>query len=297
MKIDNLFIAVFSYNRGEFLKNCVESIERNLLSKNLFIYDDGSNEKQTLAILKDLSKKYYVSINKKNNKLSERGGLYYNINKAIEHAIEKNFIYILLIQEDAQVVRRVDDHFLNEIENIFQKKKDIFMVYPFFLKNDQKNRKIKYNAILNYYYDEDVIYASYDQGIYSLNRIIEKKWKFRNGEDLNTIKAKELKLKYVINKNPSMMFLPNVKIKRRDSSYKKTILIILELLLGMGFYPYKNMTEKETTKFLSRKIQELPFAENYLNTIKKTKQPWRHSRSDYPLVAAYLFLKNLILKK
>jgi len=47
----NLEIAIFSYNRGAYLENCVTSVVRNMPGFPYLVYDDGSDESSTLSYL------------------------------------------------------------------------------------------------------------------------------------------------------------------------------------------------------------------------------------------------------
>ena len=40
-------VAIFSYNRGEYLKNCVESVRRNIPDATIRVYDDCSDDPET----------------------------------------------------------------------------------------------------------------------------------------------------------------------------------------------------------------------------------------------------------
>jgi len=89
-----------------------------------------------------------------------------------------------------------------------------------------------------------------------------------------------------------MMFLSNTQIRRRESFIKSLFVKIIEFFSGMGFYPYRDILNKEVQEFLSREVAKLPFAEEYLETKKKTRKPWKYSRSDYPFINIYLFFKE-----
>ena len=57
MSLPSLDVAIFSYNRGAYLKNCVDSLQRNMPWIGWTVYDDGSDEPDTVAYLQSLSHK------------------------------------------------------------------------------------------------------------------------------------------------------------------------------------------------------------------------------------------------
>jgi GT2 family glycosyltransferase len=44
MTTPRLEIAIFSYNRGAYLENCVNSVLRNMPGVHFNVYDDGSDD-------------------------------------------------------------------------------------------------------------------------------------------------------------------------------------------------------------------------------------------------------------
>ena len=51
MTMPSLEIAIFSYNRGAYLENCVTSVVRNMPGIPYLVYDDGSDDSSTLSYL------------------------------------------------------------------------------------------------------------------------------------------------------------------------------------------------------------------------------------------------------
>ena len=56
--VDALQFCVFSFNRGRFLEHCVRSIERCAPTAAVHIYDDASDDPDTLAALARLRPDY-----------------------------------------------------------------------------------------------------------------------------------------------------------------------------------------------------------------------------------------------
>ena len=106
MKRENILIAIMSYNRGDHLENCVTSVANNI-SSNILVLDDASTCPKTKTKLSEIAKKYEVIINKKKNENRRLKGLYYNMNKALDYAIHRRYLYILFIQDDMQIIRKI----------------------------------------------------------------------------------------------------------------------------------------------------------------------------------------------
>lgn len=205
----NTVVAVMSYNRGEYLKNCISSIEKNSFFKEIRIYDDGSNDKKTVSILSDFSKKYTVYINKKETK-NELGGIHVNTNKALSHAIRDGFEYIFFIHDDVQIVRKCDDHFLNECDRIFSSNNKLVQIIPVFFKGN-KSKEYYLNILridnnFNYYTDKKLSGIA-DMGITRISEIKKENWSWNTeiGEAENMKIGAKLGWFYVKAKNPIMI--------------------------------------------------------------------------------------------
>ena len=85
-------ICVFSYNRGQLLINLVDSARTFYPEFDIVIFDDSSNDAATRAILHLLQDKGVIIIgsNKRTND-SKHGGLYAQMNMALNHAINQGY--------------------------------------------------------------------------------------------------------------------------------------------------------------------------------------------------------------
>ena len=96
-------VCIFSYNRGPFLDNCARSVERMAPNWPMKIYDDGSDDPETLAVCE----KYEGAVLNPRTDEGRYGGLHVNMQRALDEA-EAEFVFFT--QDDHQMVRPVDEH-------------------------------------------------------------------------------------------------------------------------------------------------------------------------------------------
>lgn len=308
MKYTNIMFAIFSYNRGDYLKNCIQSIERHfplLHKRNLVIYDDYSECEQTVQILNEYKHKYDVKINQELINDNCRCGLYYNMNLALQDAIKRNFEYLFFIQEDLQMVRPFDEHFIAECKTIFDSDSNIVQVSPIFFKGtfskQEFDRFTTINEHLGYYLGNPLgLDGISDVGITKVEPLKEAGWIFDNDETENMKKGTDKSWVYVKPRNPIMMYTPwpetyRYKTASKDKFYTK----MLDHIYHAGLHPYNDMTGEKIEELLSRSIYEYPYAENFL-TVKDDVgliQPWNFISTRYYVKKKIRSMRRAILTK
>jgi hypothetical protein len=127
-------IAIFSYNRGQLLANCVRSVERFYPDANMVVFDDRSEDPATTAVLDDLRSRGHEIVVAPEPEPGKRfGGLYENINASFDLARERGIRFVHLVQDDTQFVWRaaaLDD----EVAAIFDAHPDALQVQAHFWK-------------------------------------------------------------------------------------------------------------------------------------------------------------------
>jgi hypothetical protein len=98
--------AVFSYNRGDLLANCVRSIEEFSPPTTLVIFDDRSDDPDTEAELARIAKRGHEVITSENLPTGAYGNLFKNFTRAVELARERGFSLLHFVEDDMQFVRR-----------------------------------------------------------------------------------------------------------------------------------------------------------------------------------------------
>jgi glycosyltransferase involved in cell wall biosynthesis len=78
--MDKLTVAVFSFNRGAYLENCLASLQRNMPKARVVVYDDLSDDPATQAVLRQLT---VPLVQPKVAAMAQHGGLYDNMARAV----------------------------------------------------------------------------------------------------------------------------------------------------------------------------------------------------------------------
>ena len=55
-----MLFCIFSFNRGQFLQNCVQSIERAAPHASIAVFDDSSDDDFTRGVLQEISQRHAV---------------------------------------------------------------------------------------------------------------------------------------------------------------------------------------------------------------------------------------------
>lgn len=130
---------ILSYNRGEFLKNCVASIEYCAPQCGINIFDDNSTDQITRVILADLSVRHSVHYPPAADAVAgKHGGLYGNMQSALERVEQEDII--CFVQDDMQLVRPISYDELQRIEKHFAEHSAIGFISPTFLKGCNRDK-------------------------------------------------------------------------------------------------------------------------------------------------------------
>lgn len=114
----DFLICVFSYNRGEFLQNLLDSVHEFYPDAHLALFDDGSDDPIVKNILNQLPIGTYVHITNRQEPECKHGGLYNMMNDAIEYAKGKSYKYAYFVQDDMQYLWR-DEQLPQRLATIF----------------------------------------------------------------------------------------------------------------------------------------------------------------------------------
>jgi glycosyltransferase involved in cell wall biosynthesis len=262
-------IYIFSYNRGEFLDNCISSIIKCCPNIEFKIIDDSSDDLPTKQILDKFASNVIdissFSITPQEERL---GGLYSNMNSAFEHARQHNKKFVIFIQDDMQFVRPVNESDLASVERTFNHFPECMQIQSCFLKEISKHLYMKHYHINRKQQvferqSSEVDYFS-DVGIFDVERFFKYMGHLSVGEKNNSNIAREKKLTLMQMSKPFMMWLPYPKSYTRQNTKLKTILI--EALAGCGYYPYQIMDADQNAHFLAKDISRLPIAERELTS-------------------------------
>lgn len=264
-------VFVFSYNRGVFLKNCVESIRRHAKGMDVTIIDDGSDDEKTKNVLDDLAREFRVITRVPDINNFREGGFYKNLEDVIRIYASKD--YALFIEDDMQLVRDLRRTDMSSIKKIFNRHPEICQINATFGKYvysgaekqelDQSHPK--------YFLTSDSMHKLGPKnfctnGVFHITRMREVG--FKTATNKNTTSRLLLGLgvtKYAYYSVPFMHWLPwpSTQKYKTDSILRK----IVEWKHDAGFYPYKPLSREAINALFERTPNGLlPMADDYLET-------------------------------
>lgn len=289
----NVLLSIMSYNRGEFLENLIESIESLFdFPYQLLIFDDNSDDLYTISVLKKYTKYVFQGEMEAQAKSFKHKGLYGNMNLALKEAYKMEANYLMIFQDDTQVIRKVDVTDLKSISRIFQVENIGQIVCTFFKKNHQK----PYSKLLDYDSKSDAFYpatgnSSYmlgiaDMGVYDLSKLVAKGWFFESNEGDNLLKGKQLNLNRAVLRFPFLAFLPWPSVHRyKGTLIKKLLSRFCDYYYRAGFHPLNYLNDVQRDEIFSKYKGQILFEDDLL-TLKsnlKLEHPWNFYQSSWAL--------------
>jgi len=302
MKAENLEIYIFSFNRGPFLRNCLDSIRRFAPACPVAVVDDDSTDGKTREILAHLRTEIPV-IQPNLRKENRHGGLYANMQTALNKATPGR--KILFIQDDMMLVRSVRDADIDYIDAFFTQFPRAAFLNPVFLKGKRRKRDYRITQLqesfpvyFRHYPDKKnhrgISYA--DAVIADVDRLRSVNWTFSGGEVGNAEAAFSHFGKMGFMVHPFIMFLPQVTVYRGG---RKTLGVrMAERRTGVNPKAFRELPEAEWKALFDRDLSILPHAERYLECLDSSvKKPFVYSAVNacplpYCLHKAELFLRR-----
>ena len=257
MKILN---CILSYNRGSYLRNCIKSIDEIFRYGDIVIFDDNSDDQDTLEILQQLEKS--IPVFKPSASIdfgkSKHGHMYYNMDAAIEYAIEQEYEYIQFIQDDCQYVWH-DEFFEQKIVNIYKTHPNVSMVENLFFNIGGKPNLPKQTEVFSETFSVNRNKRGYlDVGIWKLDILKNIRFSFGNGsEQSNSLWWR--KEGYISHRllTPSQCHVPEPTVFRHQ---KITRLSSIE---NDKDFLMKPLSAAQIKTLHDNALVEFPFAENY----------------------------------
>lgn len=261
-----MIFCIFSFNRGRFLENCVHSIEQCVPDSSIIVFDDDSNDPETLKVLDVIGGRHQV-LKPGNVSTHKLGGLYGNMQSALEYCRDASLVCFL--QDDMQVVRPLAEAEIGGIEARFDADESLAFIQPCFLKGSNRKRN---ESIMTY--DETAgLYFRAPSGqsagryfsavsVTRPQRLLAKGWTFARSEPENDRQAQELFGRMGHLFVPFAMWLPEVPAYRGK---KKTLALrIAEKRRACGLYPFCIMSPEAVESMYRRSAEVLPVAEDFL---------------------------------
>lgn len=281
----NLHFLVFSFNRGEFLRNCIESIKHCAPDSRITIWDDNSTDELTCGIVAALAGSSTLidvrqpALDEHGNR-SKHGGLYNNLQSACASVADGSLI--CCIQDDMQLVRSISSDEINHWNLLLQTGVHKGFIQPAFLK--AVSADIVFVAGKNAYHvnrqhrSAGAWYS--DVFMTRIDLLRQVNWQFRARESQNELQARDNFDQMVYLKNPFVAWLPGAPAwrgKRRTWAMRQA-----ERSRRCGFYPLQIMSAQARQDFCARPADVLPLAEEFLQLRDGNgalEKPWFY----YPL--------------
>ncbi|HET56198.1 MAG TPA: glycosyltransferase [Ignavibacteria bacterium] len=270
-------VFVFSFNRGKFLKNCVDSAVRYIPNAKVNVIDDNSKDKETLQILDQLSQSVTV-LKPKSSDNKRWGGFYENINWVF-HDLANN-PWVIFIEDDMQFIRPFLNSDFDNINNFFKKYSNAACLSIDFFKEEHRelnNRNVEINNTDKIYFLKNT--AKTYRGtihfnnptIFNIKRIREIGFEYRNCRIENRNNFEQSFDRMGFYAFPLLMYLPSPpSTKNKIKTHTRHL---VERYYRTGFYPYQEMTQEELEQFLNRDISILPYTSDWLKTTAPLPEP------------------------
>lgn len=270
-------VYIFSYNRYEFIKNCIDSLKLCWNEVPITIVDDHSNDRYTIKFLEEVGKSIRVIFPEVRDSWKKTGGLHSNMNFAMNDAFENGRKLAFFIQDDMQLVRPFRYGEIERISKFFDNNENSVQLNTCFRKKQFRREDENWT----YVDDDGVAYFCKDEhpsmkgmtdlGFFHVNRFLERFGKFEVGEHNNDRRALDLGMRVGYYVHPNMMWLPFPEAYRGKT--KSYYLRVIEKLGSVGFYPYRYMNDKEVEALLNRNVSEIPVAEHWLTCDNVPRRP------------------------
>lgn len=274
-----MIFCVFSFNRGQFLRNCINSIESCAPGSRVIVFDDNSDDPDTVETLEDIKTRHTL-VRPGHRSQHHLGGLYGNMQSALEYCHDAELVCYL--QDDTQIVRPITADTINTINETFDDLPRLGFLHPCFIRGINRTRGAEYtfdsDARLYYRAPTKRSAGRFFSALLIMKpqRLIQAGWRFESSEPRNNRQAENLfqPMGYLF--APFAMWLPEVPAYRGK---KKTLgLKLAEKKRGCGYFPFKQMTTQQVEAMQNRPSGEIPYAEDFLECIPASpKKPWAYN--------------------
>ncbi|TVP60367.1 MAG: glycosyltransferase [Halomonadaceae bacterium] len=267
---EHFAIYLFSYNRGKFLDNCLESLVNCAEGHDVTIIDDGSDDDATRLVLRRWQKQFrQLGPDSKGQVEHKTGGLYNNMGRAMADARERQKTLVLLLQDDMQLVRPIDQKDLLRAEAFFAANPNAAQLQTCFMKRffAARDEKLTILDSSEQAYLRPSDYPGFSGfsavGLFHLDRFQSLFGQLRQGEYANNAFAQQHGIQMGIAAFPFMMWLP-YPISHRGKQ-RNIPLQLVEGIAGCGFYPYRLMDQEAQERLHNRHPDQRPYAEEWLH--------------------------------
>lgn len=252
-----LLTAIFSYNRYYLLKNAIESFYEFGPDSDLLVVDDGSSDSRIREYLEHVKKEKGAAVIVSTSHIyGFHGGLYENMNRAVEYALARDYTHIFFVQDDMQFMWE-DESFLQRVKGIFDGLTDAAMILPVFQKGIvQDTFKERFEVHPNWYVWHLKPYGICDLGIMPLSLIKKHKWGFGESEGKNGQIWRELGYKLYVTTTPIIAWVPWPQVKKFNKIFGSE-------RKPMSKYFLKPLTKEQIQKLEGQGVSAIPCHEDF----------------------------------
>jgi hypothetical protein len=251
-----LLKAVFSYNRFYLFKNTMESLLEFGPPGDTLVVDDGSNDLRLIDYLETLKSRGVKVVNQESHLPGFHGGLYVNMNRAVQHAVDNGYSHIFFIQDDVQFMWK-DSEILSRINRVFLTCQDAAMVLPIFQKGILEptlKSRLEPNVSGDCWHLNP--YGICDLGVMPVSLLRDRKWKFGESEGENGKIWQEWGYKMYVLPSPTVAWVPWPAIRTQNRS------LYSERSPSRKYF-LKPLTEQQIADLRVKGLSEIPIHENY----------------------------------
>jgi hypothetical protein len=243
--------AVFSYNRGQLLENCVRSIERFSPSTDIVVFDDQSEDPRTRDALRYLvDRGHEVLESGSEGTDAVHGNLFTNMNRALDVAHRRGSRLLHLMQDDTQFLWR-EAALAENVTRILDAFPDACQVTTHFW----RRLGITSPTIL----PDLRVYrmaSTGDLGFVDVDRLLDRGFRFENSERGSALRARRIGLEAYSLADPVVARVPWPMHARHRRMLGK------EKPAG-GEFLLTPLDEPTVSSLLARDVQVLPYGEDY----------------------------------
>ncbi|MGR3824491.1 MAG: glycosyltransferase family A protein [Salipiger marinus] len=260
-------VFIFSYNRGAYLRNAVESVRRHMPFAQVTVMDDRSDDPDTRAVLAALPVEV-LTAPAPGAEHAVTGGLHGGMNRALDLAEAEGQTVVLMLQDDMMLVRDVAQADLDAAVAQFDRADASFVLGVTFAKTRRGARDIGLVLDGGVYRRPEAAavsgaHCAYgDTGLFHIPRLRATLGRLEQGEKENEARARALGLRMGSLVFPFAHWLPfPVSWRGRKRVWR---LRLLDLVCGAGVHVIAPLQGERLRRFLDRDPGDLPFAEDWL---------------------------------
>lgn len=224
----------------------------------ILVIDDDSTDTEQISVLHDLADIDGIEVISTRSASHRHGGLYTNMNMALDIAHKRGCRFLNLLQDDMQIVRPVSEDILH-VCSLLEATRDALQISLTFRKYlDVKNEPIP-SDVPDLYMSQSLNAA--DTGVIHVARAKESGFVFQNSEREHSAKAKSLGLKNYVYRDPAVAFVPwpiffrnRERISRRQTSLSHK---------GPRLISIRGMSPPEVSRLKNRDMGLLPYMEDW----------------------------------